>query len=115
MKIDYIYIIIFLFSILISSISQILLKKSANREYENKIKEYLNFSVILAYGLFFASSFLTVLAYRGVTLSFGPILESTGYIWVTILGKLFLEEKIGKKKIIGIITIVAGIIIFNIR
>ena len=108
------YILIFLLSVFISSVSQIVLKESANKDYENKLKEYLNAPVIIAYVLFFASSLLTVLAYKEVPLSMGPILEATGYIWVSVLGTIFLKEKLGKDKIIGMAIIIAGIIIFNI-
>lgn len=108
------YILIFLLSVFISSISQILLKKSANKVYDNKIKEYLNPRVIIAYSMFFLSSLITVLAYRVVPLSLGGILESTGYIYVTILGYIFLHEKVGKRKLLGLIIILLGIFLFNI-
>ena len=38
-----------------SAISQVLLKQSANMEYKNPLREYLNWRVILAYGIFFWS------------------------------------------------------------
>ena len=110
-----IYIIIFLVSVFISSVSQIILKKSANIEYKNKIQEYLNLKVIAAYTLFFLSSLMTVLAYKGVPLSKGPILEASGYVWVAILGKLVLGEKLKKRKVVGIAIILIGIIVANIR
>jgi len=112
MKNNLIYIIIFLSSVLISSISQIVLKKSANKNYDNRLKEYLNPMVMGAYFVFCASSLLTTLAYKGVPLSFGPILESSGYIYITILGLLFLKEKITLRKILGNIIIIIGIIVF---
>ena len=36
-----------------SAISQVLLKQSANMEYKNPLREYLNWRVILAYSIFF--------------------------------------------------------------
>lgn len=108
------YIIIFLVSVFISSVSQIMLKKSANVTYESKIKEYLNPNVIIAYGMFFCSSLLTVLAYKYVSLSLGPILEASGYIYVSVLGFLVLKEKINIKKIAGMLLILGGIVIFNL-
>ena len=61
----------FLGSVLVASISQIMLKKSADKKYDRWIDEYLNFRVIFAYGLFFLSSLLTVYAYKFVPLSLG--------------------------------------------
>ena len=98
---NYIYVGIFLISVLVSSVSQILLKISAGKTYDSKIKEYLNALVIIAYGLFFLSTVVTVLAYKYVDLSLGPVLEATGYIWVTLLGYLILKEKVSRKKLMG--------------
>ena len=60
---------IFVASVLVSSISQVMLKKSANKVYDNALKEYLNPMVITAYGLFFLSTVITVFAYKYVPLS----------------------------------------------
>lgn len=108
------YIILFLSAVFISSASQIMLKKSADKTYDNAIKEYLNPWVVIAYGLFFGATLVTVLAYKYVPLSMGPILESAGYFFVTILGMIFLKEKVGKKKAAGLVVILVGIIIFNL-
>ena len=45
--------------------------------------------VILAYGLFFLSSLLTIIAFREVPLSVGPILEASGYILYCCFGESF--------------------------
>lgn len=108
------YIILFLGAVFISSVSQIMLKKSADKQYDNKLKEYLNPWVIISYGLFFGATLCTVIAYKYVPLSLGPILESAGYFFVTILGVLFLKEKVGRKKAIGLLLILTGIIVFNL-
>lgn len=108
------YVLVFLFSVFISSLSQIILKTSANQKYDNWIREYLNVKVIVAYTIFFTSSLLTILAYRGVPLSMGPILEASGYIWVAVLGRLVLKEKISKEKMLGLALILIGIIVFSL-
>ncbi len=107
------YVCVFLFSVFISSVSQIILKSSANETHESGLKEYLNAKVIIAYTIFFASSLLTILAYKKVPLSMGPILEATGYIWVSILGYFILKEHVGKKKLLGLVLIVVGVIVFS--
>ena len=112
---NYIYVGIFLISVLVSSVSQILLKISAGKTYDSKIKEYLNAPVIIAYGLFFLSTVVTVLAYKYVDLSLGPVLEATGYIWVTLLGYLILKEKVSRKKLLGLVVIIVGIVVFNLN
>lgn len=108
------YIVIFISSIFVSSVSQVLLKSSTEKKYDNAIKEFLNFKVIFAYGLFFLSTLMTVLAYRGVPMSMGPILEASGYIFVAVLSYVFLHEKISKRKLLGLVIILTGIMIFNL-
>lgn len=108
------YILIFLCSVLISSISQVLLKSSANKEHGNALKEYLNPKVIIAYGMFFLATLITILAYKYVPLSLGGILESSGYIFVAVLSYFFLHEKISKRKMLGLGIILLGILVFNL-
>ena len=105
------HVFIYVFSVFISSVSQIILKSSADMKYDNKLKEYLNPRVILAYGIFFLATLVTVYAYKGIPLSVGPILETTGYLWISLLGYFILKEKISRRKLIGLVIVVAGIII----
>ena len=109
------YIFLFVFSVFISSVSQTILKTKKKKKYDNRLQEYLNPKVIIAYGIFFLSSLITVVAYKYVPLSLGPILESCGYIFITLLGYFILHEKVGKKKLIGLIVILMGISIFNMQ
>lgn len=109
-----IFSLIYLSGVFISAIAQIILKKSAGKEYESKIREYLNPYVIIAYAIFFGATFCTIYAYKGVPLSFGPILAASEYVFVAILSKLFLKENINLKKFIGLSVIIAGIIIYSL-
>lgn len=104
--------LIFVAGVFISSISQIILKKSAEKEYSNKIREYLNVRVIFSYIIFFGATLCSILAYTKIPLSLGPILESSGYIFVAVLSRLFLKEKISWKKMLGLSIIIIGIIIY---
>lgn len=106
--------LIFIGGVFISSISQIILKKSAQIEYESKIKEYLNPRVIFAYIIFFGATLCSVWAYKVIPLSLGPILESAGYIFVAFLSWLFLKEKITKQKMLGLSVIIIGIIVYSL-
>lgn len=105
---------IYILGVIISAFAQVLLKKSADIKRENKIKEYLNFKTIFAYGIFFGATLCTVFAYKYVPLSMGPILGTTEYIFVALLSLWLLKEKISKKKLIGLTTIVIGVLVFSI-
>ena len=113
MKIN-VYILLLLLSVVIASFSQILLKKSAKKEYNSIIKEYLNPYVIIGYGMMVLSTITTILAYRGVEYKNGPVIESSGYVLVMFLSYMFFKEKITRKKVIGNILVLIGIFVFYI-
>lgn len=96
----------------ISAVSQVILKKAAMKTYDSKIAEYMNFPVIFAYTLFLLTTLMCVIAYKVVPLSFGPVLESTSYLYVTVFGVLFFKEKVTKKKLLALALILAGIAVY---
>lgn len=110
----YKYVFLLIISVTIASTSQILLKKSANINYATKIKEYLNIYVIVAYSLLLLSTILTMLAYRGLQLSQGMVLEAISYILIPIGSYFIFKEKFTLKKTSGILLIIIGIIIFSL-
>ena len=101
-----------LFGVFISAISQVLLKKSASREHASAIREYLNPLVIFAYMLFLSATLLSVISYRGIPLSMGPILDATGYIYVTIFGVIIFHEHLTRRRVVALLLIVLGIVIY---
>lgn len=103
-----------LLGVFLSAISQVMLKKAALKQYPNKIQEYLNPLVILAYTVFVGTTFLSIFAYKGIPLSMGPVLEATSYIYVTVFGLTIFKEKLNLKKIIGLILIVFGIVVYSL-
>ena len=97
----------------ISAVSQVILKKAALKTYPSKIREYLNFPVVFSYSLFLLTTFMCIFAYRAVPLSFGPVLESTSYLYVTVFGVLFFKERITKKKVVALMLILLGVVIYS--
>ena len=108
------YSCILLFGVFISAISQVMLKKAALKKYDSVIKEYLNPLVIVAYSIFVISTFLSILAYKGIPLSMGPILEATSYLYVTFFGVKIFHEKMTRKKWIALGCILVGIIVYSL-
>ena len=102
------YILIYVVSVFISSIAQILLKKSAQNEHSSLVGEYLNVYVITAYFIFLISTVLTIIALKQVPLSMAPVIEALSYIFVSVMGYYAVHEKIGKKKALGICLIIVG-------
>lgn len=97
-----------------TAVSQILLKQSSNIKYESKIREYLNFRVILSYGMFFLILLLNTWCYTKVEMRYGPVIDTAAYVFVLLLSRLILKEKITKGKILGNLIIIAGILIYTL-
>ena len=106
------YSCVLLVSVFVSAISQVMLKKAAQRDYPNHLKEYLNPLVVFAYVLFVGCTLLTVLAYQGIPLSWGPVLEATSYLYITLFGALFFAEKVTPRKLCALALIVSGICVY---
>lgn len=102
------YIYIFLISILIASFSQVILKIGASKK-----NIYLNKYSIIGYSLMLISTLFTLIAYKGVKLTTGAMLQSLSFAFVSVLSVLILKEKIDKRKILAILIIVLGIIVYS--
>ena len=108
------YLLLYLLSVFLAAVSQILLKKAALIKHDNIIAEYIDVRVLAGYGIFLLCTFMTMYAYKGIPMNIGPILECTGYIYVMIFGAIFFKERITRGKIIALMVIVLGVIIYTI-
>ena len=108
------YIVLFLFSVFISAVSQVMLKKAAMRSYDSFLKEYLNPLVVVAYALFFLTTLFGVVCYKVIPVSLGPVLEATSYFYVTAFGAFMFHEKLSVKKVVALFLIVAGIVVYAV-
>ena len=108
------YSLVLLCGVFISAISQVILKTSAMKTYDSPIKEYMNPLVIFAYVLFVGTTFLSIIAYRVIPLSMGPVLEATSYMYVMIFGVTIFKEKINARKLFSLAFIIAGILVYSL-
>ncbi|WP_026657347.1 multidrug ABC transporter [Butyrivibrio sp. AC2005] len=106
------FIILALFGQLLASVSQILLKKSSGKEYPGFIRQYLNVLVIGGYGLLVISMLVAIICYGHMPYMYVVIIEPVGYILVMFLSRFIFKEKITKSKIVGMLLILSGILIF---
>ena len=109
-----IFFLVMIFVELLASVSQVLLKKSAQKEYPSRIREYLNILVIGGYGLLVLSMIIGIFCYKHLGYMGTVVMEPIAYIMVMFLSRLVFGEKITGKKVIGMCLIIAGILIFNI-
>ena len=108
------YYLIAILSGILSSLSQVILKKSATIKRKSVWSEYLNIYVISGYMITFGCMILMILAFRGIPYKYGAVLESLTYIYILVLSKIFFGERLTKQKILGNLMIVAGVIIFSL-
>lgn len=68
----------------------------------------LNYNLYVGGGLYFAASLINIYVLKFVDYSVVLPLTSITYIWTMILSYFFLHEKIGGKKIVGVVLILIG-------
>ncbi len=106
------YYVLTLIAAFATSVSQIMLNISADKTYKNKIFEYLNPWVIASYGILMIVLIVNSYIMKFINLKDGHALAASTYIFVLILSRIILKEKITPKKIIGNALIIIGIIVF---
>ena len=96
----------------ITAFSQIILKKSADRKYKSVFFEYLNPYVLFSYACDIGVLVLNVFIYTKVDYRFGVAINSMSTVFVMLLSHIILKEVITKRRIIGNVIIVCGILVF---
>ena len=109
------YIALLLLICFISAFSQVLLKKASLREYKSFIHQYLNLYVIEGYGLFLFVLVVDIFILRHLPIVICSVFaEATPLVFSLFTGKIIFGEKIQKRKLLGGIIIITGIIIILI-
>ena len=103
-----------IFGVVIAALSQIILKKAAIKHYDTWLKQYLNAPVIIAYFIFFVSSFCSVTALKVLPLSLMPVWNASSYFFVTLFAYLVMKEIPNRRKLVGLGIILVGIVIFSL-
>lgn len=118
MNIDFSYSLCFFlaaFGAFLSGVSQILLKSQANTtEKEGFFRKFLHPKIFLSYVILFSTLVINQIALTKISLSVIPCITATSFIWVFALSALILKEKITKRKVIGVLIIILGVIVSRI-
>ena len=99
------------FAIIITTLSQILLKKAT---LSKKIRNKYIF-IVLAYILFVLVIIISYFILKHIELKYFSIILGIVYITVAISSYLIFKEEFNKNQIIGLFIIILGIIIFNLE
>lgn len=99
---------------ILSAVSQTLLKKSALKTYEKPVQEYLNPLVIGGYVLLGTTLLLGLVCYNRIGYLGTVVLEPGAYILVLLIGRALFGEALTARKVSGMALIVGGILIFHL-
>ena len=97
-----------------TAISPVLMKKSAQIEHKSWIYEYLNWRVILAYGIAFSVLMVNTYAYTEVEIKYASIIDTFSYVNVMVFSYLILKEQFTRTQLIGNLIIIAGILVYTL-
>ena len=80
------------------------------RKYSSVVQEYLK---IFAYGIFFGTTFLGILAYKGMPVSLWPRFGNNSLFFILLFSVLLFSKKNSTaKKILALCMIVMGIVVY---
>lgn len=102
------YFVLLLVMTLLGSVASLFLKRASGSEHF--IGMLKNINLYIGGFLYLISAVLNILALRVLDYSIVLPLTSITYIWTMIISYLILKEKITKKKVGGVIFIIAGAI-----
>ncbi len=105
-----------LLSVLLTGISQTVLKWSAGREgkFRGFLGDYLKLPIVCAYTIFVIVTICSVLALREMELKVFYALTGLNFVVVVIFSAIFLKEKVNPRVIGSVFLIILGVVVFNL-
>ncbi|MDD4309066.1 MAG: EamA family transporter [Candidatus Cloacimonetes bacterium] len=105
--------LIMMASVAIGSLAQIPLKKSAQKTSSLNARYFINLYTAVGYGMMFIASILSFWAIRKLGIQLAAMIETTGYIYIMLIGYFVFKEKITLRKLFACALIICGIIIYT--
>ncbi len=101
-------ILLALLSSFIGSFGAIYIKKGTSSFGFSHQNLFRNFSLIMGVCIYGISAIIFIFALKNGEISMIYPLAATSYIWITVLSRFFLHEKITQQKIFAILFIILG-------
>ena len=105
------HLIALILAILMTCISQLLLKAGAQSNAQ-LTRTYTHSKSVIAYGLFFLVTLLGVYSLQAIPLSAFVTATTSSYVIVTVAAHYLFDEKLSHTSILGCICIIGGIAVF---
>jgi small multidrug resistance pump len=107
-----IYYILTLVIVILTSVAHLFLKKGSVVAVESNRKMYLHPLSLTSYLIFAIAALLSIFAMKGLDLKVFFALTSLTYICIPVLSFVFLKESVTRNKLMGIVIITLGVVIF---
>jgi len=98
--------------VILTSVGHLLLKIAATCASESGSRIYTHPLSLVGYGIFAIVAFLSIYAMKGLDLKIFFALYSLTYICIPVLAFLVLKESFTRNKIIGVVVITLGVLLF---
>ena len=108
------YYLIALIGVIMTAVSQILLKVAARRAGHEAWRLYLNLYTPIAYFSLVLVTLLNLYAYRYIPLKATVALLPLTLLLVVVFSVLLLHEKLTQQQIVGSVVILIGLAVFNL-
>lgn len=108
-----IYILLTLVVVLFTSIAHLLLKQGSTAAQGTRTPSFLHPYCLASYAIFAVVAYLSIYAMKGLDLKEFYALNSLTYMVIPVLSFLFIRESVTRNKVIGILLISLGVVIFN--
>ena len=91
---------------LMGSVAAFFLKKASG--FKNITELIKNYNLYIGAGLYLLSAIINIIVLRYLNYSVVLPLTSITYVWTMVIPYLFLKEKVGIKKLLGVSFIIMG-------
>ena len=68
----------------------------------------------MAYGIFFGVLLVNTYAYTQVDMKYGAVIDTFSYVFVMVLSWLLLRERFTRRKVLGNLVIMVGVLIYTL-
>lgn len=108
------YYLIALLAVIMTAVSQILLKVAARHAKHETWRLYLNGYTIISYISLVVVTLLNLYAYKYIPLKAAVVLLPLTLLMVVLFSILLLHEKLTQQQIVGSVIILIGLVVFNL-
>lgn len=108
-----VYYVLAICSTFMAAVGQVYLKQYSICEKGKGLRKIFHFYLILSVVFFLCSTFLSIYVLKKLSFTIFYTLTALNFVFIALLSAIVLKEKVDKTKVIGIVIIVLGLVIFN--